>query len=390
MRGLLTTAVAAATLLAATSARAEEAEADQEQVVVVNAASKLGSVDQIKRLRRVLDARNLLVRLPENLEATLDGRNVLIANLDSIKEAYASGEYDTAIEIIEEDEERILGEAINRDPIPALAELSQWRGIIAAAMSNQDEALRWFRAAYRFNPAWNIDKKLASPRVRSMVKKAKREPDEIGYLKVYTDPDDATVRIDGGEARTAGEKLELPIGTHLVMITAPKRRPYAELVDITENDPVRIDISLDPESTIDRAARLVDATASAPAGKSRLRRARALAKLTGVSRMLVVEDGGDDHVSVRLYDTDSRKVSKTFDLAGNASAETIARKIVAALDPDNLVDINTVVVNQRIVEGQRKTPWYGRWYVWAAIGAVAIGGYATYDYATREPTAVRF
>ena len=32
--------------------------------------------------------------------------------------------------------------------------------------------MRWFRAAHRFNPAWKIDKKLASPRVRSMVKKA--------------------------------------------------------------------------------------------------------------------------------------------------------------------------------------------------------------------------
>lgn len=390
MRGLLTSTIAVVALLVASEARADENDVSEEPVVVVNAASKLGSVDQIKRLRRVLDARNLLVKLPQNLEATLDGSNILVADLDSIKEAYASGEYDSALKIIEDDEARILGEAINRDPIPALAELSQWRGIIAAAGNDQAEALRWFRAAYRFNPAWNIDKKLASPRVRSMVKKAKREPEEMGTLKVYADPDDATFRIDGGEAHQAGEKISLPIGTHLVMISAPKRKPYAELVDIAENDPVRIDISLDPETTLDRAARLVDATASAPTGKSRLNRARALAKLTGVSRMLVVEDGGDDHVSVRLYDTDSRKVSKTFDLAGNASAETIARKIVAALDPDNLVDINTVVVNQRVVEGARPTPWYARWYVWAAVGAFAVGSYATYDYMTREPTAVRF
>lgn len=391
MRGLLSgTFALAAVLAAASQVRAERNDPSEEPVVVVNAASKLGNIDQIERLRRVLDARDLLVKLPENLEATLDGRNVLIADLDAIKEAYASEEYDTALELIQADEDRILDEAINRDPIPALAELSEWRGIIAAAINDRDEALRWFRAAYRFNPAWNVDMKVASPRVRSMVRKAKREPKETGYLKVYTDPDDATVRVDGGEAHTSGDKVELPIGMHLVMITAPKRRPYAELVDISENDPVRIDINLDRESTVDRAARLVDATASAPAGKSRLKRARALAKLTGVSRMLVVEDGGDDHVSVRLYDTDSRKVSKTFDLAGDASAETIARKIVAALDPDNLVDINTVVVNQRIVEGHRKTPWYGRWYVWAAIGAVAVGGYATYDYMSREPTAVRF
>ena len=70
--------------------------------------------------------------------------------------------------------------------------------------------MRWFRAAYRFNPAWEIDKKLASPRVRAMVKKAKREPDETGWLRVNADPDDAKVSIDGGESHPAGEKVELP------------------------------------------------------------------------------------------------------------------------------------------------------------------------------------
>lgn len=362
---------------------------DDQQVVVINAASKLGSVGQIARLRRVLDSRNMLVKLDKNLEATLDGRNVLIADVDAIKEAYGSADYETALKIIDTDESRILGEAVSRDPVPALAELSQWRGIIAAALNQQDEALRWFRAAYRFNPAWVIDKKLASPRVRSLVKKAKREVSETGTLRVNTDPEDARISINGGEARSAGEKISLPIGKHLVMITAPKRKPYAELVEITLDETYRIDINLDDESTLDRAARLVDATAAAPAGKPRLKRARALAKLTGVPRMLVIEDGGEDMVIVRLYDVDTKKVSKPLELEGTASSAVIARQIVAALDPENLVDVNTIVVAQR-VEIAKPTPWYGRWYVWAAVAAVGVGSYATYEYMSREPTAVRF
>jgi hypothetical protein len=381
---------AAALVVGATDARAEteEVHVNEEPVVVVNAAAKLGSIGQIARLRRVLDSRNLLVKLPENLEATLDGRNVLIADIDAIKEAYASSDYETALKIIETDEQRILGEAISRDPIPALAELSQWRGIIAAALNNQDEAVRWFRAAYRFNPAWTIDKKLASPRVRSMVKKAKREPSETGWLKVNTDPEDATVSIDGGEARPANDKVKLTVGTHLVMITAPKRKPYAELIEISQGDPTRIEISLDHESTLDRAARLVDRTAAAPAGKPRLKAAGKLAKLTGVTRMLFVEDGGDDHVTVRLYDVESKMVSKPLDLEGSASSAAIARKIVAALDPDNLVDVDTIVITRR---GDRPapTPWYARWYVWAGVAALGAGGYATYSIATRDPTSVR-
>lgn len=377
---------AAILVLGSTRAEAEDDDTP-EQVVVVNAAAKLGSVGQIARLRRVLDSRNMLVRLDKNLEATLDGRNVLIADVDAIREAYSSADYELALKIIETDEERILGEAVNRDPIPALAELSQWRGIIAAGLDQQDEALGWFRAAYRFNPAWHIDKRLASPRVRSLVKRAKREPDETGTLRVYTDPDDARISIDGAGARSAGDKLDLPIGKHLVMITAPKRKPYAELVEIAKDETYRIDISLDDETTLDRAARLVDATAAAPAGKPRLKRARALAKLTGTPRLLVIEDGGEDHVLVRLYDVDLKKVSRPLELEGTAPSSAIARKIVAALDPDNLVDVNTIVLHQDGVE--KPKPWYARWYVWAAVGAVAIGGYATYDYMSREPTAVR-
>jgi hypothetical protein len=389
MRRLLTIALL---LCAAAPAHAGDDESGDQQVVVVNAATKLGSVGQIARLRRVLDSRNMLVRLDKNLEATLDGSNALIADVDAIREAYGSADYALALRIIDTDEQRILGEAVSRDPVPALAELSQWRGIIAAAMNQQDDAVGWFRAAYRFNPAWVIDKKLASPRVRSLVKRAKREPDETGTLRVYTDPDDARVSVDGGETRAAGdkgaaaEKIELPVGKHLVMITAPKRKPYAELVDIANGKTERIDINLDDESTLDRAARLVDETAAAPAGKPRLKRAKALAKLTGVPRLLVIEDGGEDHVLVRLYDVETKKVSQALEVDGSASSAVIARQIVAALDPDNLVDVNTIVVAQR---GRTPTPWYKRWYVWAAVGAVAVGGYATYDYMSREPTMVR-
>lgn len=389
---LLLSSVAIVSLALGATARAEDSDPNdpnEDPVVVINAAPKLGNVDQITRLRRVLDSRNMLVKLPENLEATLDGRNVLIADLDAIREAYGSADYETALKIIDTDEGRILGEAMSRDPIPALAELSQWRGIIAAALGQQEDAVRWFRAMYRFNPAWVIDKKLASPRVRSMVTKAKREPDETGTLKINCDPDDASILIDGAEKHQAGEKIKLPTGLHLVMITADKRRPYAELVEIQDGDPYRIDISLDKESTLDRAARMVDQSAAAPAGKSRLKRAKGLAKLTGVSRMLFVEDGGDDHITVRLYDLDSKKVSKPLDIDGAASSAAIARKIVAALDPDNLVDVNTVVVTQHIVEKEKPTPWYGRWYVWAGVAAIAGGSYLTYDYMTREPTSIR-
>lgn len=374
--------------LALSAAVAHADDGDDGQVVVVNAAAKVGGTGQIERLRQVLEKRGLLVKLPEPLEATLDGRNLVISDLDAIRDAYANTDYELALKIIDADEQRILGESVSGDPIPALAELSQWRGIIAAALNNQDEAIRWFRAAHRFNPAWQIDKKLASPRVRQMVKKSRREPDETGVVRIEADPDDAKVSIDGGEARPASEKIEIPVGEHLVMITAPGRKPYAELVDVDKDEPYKIQIALDKESTLDRAARLVDETAAAPTGKARLKHASALARLTGHTKLLFIEDGTDDHVTVRLYDVELKKVSEPVELDGDASSAAIARKVKAALDPDNLVDASTLVFTTR---GAPEPPhWYSHWYVWAGAAVVLGASIGTYEYMSREPTQVRF
>ncbi|MBL9016377.1 MAG: hypothetical protein JNL83_19465, partial [Myxococcales bacterium] len=116
----------------------EETVDETEGLVLVNASSRLGDVGKIEKLRKVLDSRGLLHRLPRRLEAALDGRAVQISDLDAIKDAYANQEFDTALKIIEEDEDRILRATAAGDPLPALAELSEWRGLIAAQRNNED------------------------------------------------------------------------------------------------------------------------------------------------------------------------------------------------------------------------------------------------------------
>lgn len=378
--------VALAALLAASGvAHADDGDDDQ-QVVVVNTAPHLGDTGQVERLTRVLENRGLLVKLPDELAATLDGRNVQVGDVDAIRDAYMSGDYELALKIIDADQDRVLGEAVSGDPIPAIAELAQWRGIVDTQLKKEDDAMRWFRLTRRLNPAWEIDTKVASPRVRAMVKKAKHEPEETGVVRVSAEPAEAKVMIDGTDSHGAGEKIELPIGIHLVVVTAAGRKPYAELVDLQADDPYKIQIALDKETTLDRAARLVDESAAAPPGKARLKRARALSKLTGHNRILFVEDGSQDHVTVRLYDVDAKKVSKPVELDGQASSAAIARKVQAALDPDNLVDANTIVVT---TSGHDAPKWYSHWYVWAGAALLVGGSIGTYEYMTASPTSVR-
>ena len=386
------TAITLLTLVAlTTSATAKDGttpteEVDGDQMVLLNASSKLSDMGGLDRVRRVLEQRGLLAKLPERLEATLDGRNVLIAEIETIREAYAKFEYSAALKIIQANEERILTNAGSGDMIPALAQLCEWRGLIAAAQENSDEAIRQFRAAAWLNPAWQVDRKLgASPTIRKLVKKSRRPIDETGRLRVDSPVPNAMMMIDGGKPQPVGEKIELPMGIHLVTVTAEGYNTYAELVDLTENEYERFEIELDKESKADRAAKIVDATMAAAPGKARLAKVKRLAKLTKQTRYLVVESGTDTSIKFRLYDIDAIKVSKPIVLDGSETSAEITAKITAALDPENMIDPGTIMV----VEKQRSQRWYERWYVWVGIGAVVGGGILTYQYMSRDPETVR-
>jgi hypothetical protein len=366
----------------------DSVESDEEGgsgLVLVNAAARLGDTGKIEKLRKVLDSRGLLHKLPRRLEAALDGRAVQIGDVDAIKEAYAEQDFATALKIIEEDEGRILRSAAAGDPLPALSELAEWRGLIEAQKANEDEAIEWFRTSYRFNPARQIDKRLASPAVRKLMKKARKETESMGKLLVKAEPESAMVQIDGDKPQPSGTKIEVAAGVHLVTITAEGRTSYSEMVEIKEGKTESMPISLEDESSDDKAAKLVDATVTAAPGKARLKKAKALSGVTGTKRYLMIEDAGDDRVTVRLYDVDMKKVSKPVDLLDSASSATIMRLVNAALDPDNLVDATQITVIQQ----ERRQRWYERWYVWVGVGAVIGGGVIGYQYMTREPTSIR-
>lgn len=358
---------------------------DEPGIVLVNAAQRIGDPGKIEKLRKVLDSRGMLHKLPRRLEAALDGRALQISDLDAIKEAYADDEFELALKLVADDESRILKSASAGDPLPALAELAEWRGLIEARRDNEDEAIAWFAAAHRFNPARQIDKQLASPRVRVMMKRARKAGD-TGRFRVDADPEDAEMQVNGGKPQPTGMKVSLPAGYHLVTVMGKGRTSYSEIVEIRAGKLERFSISLDRESSDDKAAKLVDATVSAAPGKKRLKQARKLSRVTGTKLYLMVEEAAEDHVMVRIYDVSMGKVSRPVELFDTASSATIMRQVNAALDPDSMIDATQITVIQK----ERDQRWYERWYVWVGIGAVVGGGVLGYQYMSREPTAVRF
>jgi len=334
----------------------------------------------------VLDSRGMLMKLPDPIEATFDGANVQVTDLDAIRDAYTKMDFTAALDLVQADENRILQATAGGDPVPALAELAQWKGLIAAGMDDSDEAVKWFRAAVRLNPAWTPDKKLAGPKIRPLIKQARKDTEETGKLRIAADPDGALVKIDDGKPQAVKDKLVLQAGYHLVMVTAEGRTTYAELVDVAPGKTYKLEIALEKESKADRVAKAVDAAVSAPAGKTRLKKTRALSQYAnGAKRFLVIEDGTAEKITLRVYDVDTKKVSKPLELDGQESSAAIARKVLAALETDNFVEPTNIM----IVEKQRKQHWYEHWYVWAGVAAIAGGSYLGYHYATREPTSIR-
>lgn len=376
--------IAACLLANATLAVADESD---DQMVLLNASnSKLGDSGQIDKVRRVLDSKGMLMRLPDRLEAALDGRTMKIDDLEAIRDAYTKLEFATALEMIEANETRILENAGGGDPIPAMTALAEWHGMIAVGLERNEEAVKWFRAAVRLNPMWAPDTKLTSAQVRPLVRKARKAVEETGKLRIDADPENAMIQIDDGKPQPLKDKITLEAGYHLVMLTAEGRTTYAEMVDIVPDKVFKIEISLGKERSADKAAKLIDATVTAPPGKSRLKKATALSEVAnGTTRFLVIEERTDEKLTLRFYDVGTKKVSKPFDVMNDSSSNGIARKLVAALDPDNMIEPTSIM----IVEKQRRQRWYERWYVWAGIAAVAGGGYLGYSYMTREPTSVR-
>ena len=360
---------------------------DDDQLVLLNATSRLEQ-GPVTRIKRVFDARGLLHELPDGLEAIMDGRNLQVQNVEAIRTAYTNLEFDTALKLIDDNETRILQFAGGGDPLPALTELSMWRGLIATGQDRPEEAIEYFRTSVRFNPAWSLDKKLAAPSVNRLVKKARKATNAIGRLRLEVEPETATVQIDGGKPQPVGsDKLTLEAGYHLVVVSAEGRATYAELVEVENGRTTKLPVTLDPESTSDKAAKLVDATVAAAPGAARLKKAKKLSPVAGTKTFVIVEDGSDDKLTLRVYDTTAKKVSKPVEIDINASSQAIASKVMAALDPDNMIEPGQVPI--MLVREQHHQRWYERWYVWAGIAAVAGGSALTYHYATREPTEVR-
>jgi sensor c-di-GMP phosphodiesterase-like protein len=90
----------------------------------------------------------------------------------------------------------------------------------------------------------------------------------------------------------------------------------------------------------------------------------------------------DGHAKVRVYDVSTARISNTVDLDLEATDTQIRRRIIAAINPENMIPVTEVVlVDKR--GGEKK--WYQKWYVWVGAAAIVGGGALGVHYMTRDP-----
>lgn len=378
---VLCTALLVTTLLLGTSAQARNRSVDG-GVVLVNGTSSSGNIATYEKLRRILDTNDLLVKLSTPMQTLMDGRRLAIEDLESIRDAYAKLEYETALLIIDQNQKRILGSAGGGDPLRPLAALQLWRGLLAIADGEEAKAVEFFRAALRFDPTVSPDANFRkAPTVQKILKQALKEPATTGKLEIELEGE-AKVSINGGKSQPVGKKITLVTGLHIVSILQEGMKPYLEIVNIVEGETETIAPDLDEETDEDRAARLVDDAANAPPGKARLKKANEVAQLIGRKKFLYIEDMSDGHAKVRVYDVATARISNTVDLDLEATDTQIRRRIIAAINPENMIPVQEVVL---VDKRSREKKWYQKWYVWVGAAAIVGGGALGVHYMTRDP-----
>lgn len=380
--------------LAAGSARAQpdddrdrdrdgEPAADRDGVLVVNGAdARAGAANasELIKLRKRLEALGVLQPTSAAIAAALEGEPPY--DLDPIRNAYANFEFDRADELIDGALSNLTTDGAPEAMAAGAAELFYWKGLVAAADDQRDridDAVAFFAAVYRIDPEYEIDKATTPPKIRTLIEERAqnlqpRMRDVV--VKVSGDATDAEMFIDGGAPRPIPDELSMAQGLHLVVVTAPKRKPFGAIIEVRGKGGNIIPIDLSPEDDVARARRLRLETLDADSPETRLKKARRLAKITGAGKFLVIEGDRDhrDSLMVRVYDAVDNTESAALPLR-----EATRPSVLAAL----------LGVDSGALGRDPPPIWYKRWYVWAAVGVVVAGGATgAYLYSTRDPSRI--
>ncbi len=189
-----------------------------------------------------------------------------------------------------------------------------------------------------------------------------------GRFQLEADAPEARAFLDDRPLGALPQTIEAPVGPHVLRVDAPGHRGWARVVEVLEGERAPIDVRLSPTQAresaerADRAARRGHADVLA----SSLAALRALSP-PPVWMVWVGSGRADRAVAVRCTESGCeapRRLSPSALTALDAEPTERSGRLASALEWLDARPSITVV----------EEPWWERWYVWVALGAVIAAG----------------
>ncbi len=327
----------------------------------------------------------------------LDDEKVSLADLDTLftpspvtsaadklladaKIAYDNLDYDAALAKYQEALESMV-----KSPLGAsskqLAEAWQFIAIIALQNGGKTQAKKAqdaFVKALVHDPSIQVDAKTYGADVKKVFDKAVAEVAKQGKstLKVESTPGGADVTLAGRLLGTTPvEPIELPVGQHLITFARPGYEPAAVVVELTRNGATA-------SGTLSLVAAYADQRSTAGALVSSLGSgkvpggARALAEKMNTRFVLLGSTSGGQ-TTFELWDVESGSQLNGLRVGEDGGYSKVAKKVkqfVASPSAIVAAPPEPVAVVKRPTEPGNDEPLYKKWWLWAAVGVVVVGG----------------
>jgi hypothetical protein len=331
------------------------------------------------------------------LTNALDDEKVSLADIDSLftpssvasaadkaladaKVAYDNLDYDAALAKYQEALDTMV-----KSPLGAsskqLAEAHQFIAIIALQNGGKTQAKKaqeGFVRALVHDPSIQVDAKTYGADVKKVFDKAVAEVAKLGksQLKVDSTPGGADATLAGRLLGTTPlEPLDLPVGQHLVTFARPGYEPAAVVVELTRDGAKAngtlslVSAYADQRTT---AGAIVNAIGSGkvPVG------ARGLAEKMKTRFVLIGNTSGGE-TTLELWDVESGSQLNGLHVNDDGGYAKVAKKVkqfVASPSAIVAAAAEPVAEVKRPTEPGTDEPLYKKWWLWAAVGVVVVGG----------------
>jgi PEGA domain len=280
-------------------------------------------------------------------------------------EAYENLDYELAVKKVEEALEYLNAHPLEAEPV-LVAQVHFLNAVLAVqngGKTGAPKAAEQFAKALVQNPAQTLDANVFGNDLKKIFEKSKSEFAEATKVKleIKTTPSDAQVFLNG--QRAFSNELEVQGGRLQLVASKPGYETWAERIDVNAaNRSIEVTLRKLPAfAAVEDAGDVLASGLVKPMPQT----AKVLAKSLNV-RFLILGRRAPMGTEVELWDTQTGNQVRSLSFNDASSMRACAAKLKNFMEhPSVLKPMNETVA---------AAPVYKKWWFWAGVGALAVGG----------------